>query len=125
MSKLFVNVVKEALENLSGKKLPDKGYTELADVYSDFNDLYTCEVGFKIVTDIPGAATNVKIDVRDSKGGKMHADENDKYHLKAGNYTYNVIAPGFVPQTNQPLVISDSDVTDGTKIVTVKLNPRN
>ena len=120
MSKLFVNVVKEALENLSGKKLPDKGYTELADVYSDFNDLYTCKVEFNIIKGTPSDAP-VKIDVRDSKGGKMHADENGKYHLKAGNYTYNVAAVGFVPQTKQPLVISDSDVTDGTKIVNVTL----
>ena len=120
MSKLFVNVVKEALENLSGKKLPDKGYTELADVYSDFNYLYTCKVGFNIIKGTPSDAP-VKIDVRDSKGGKMHADENGKYHLKAGTYKYNIVAVGFVPQTNQPLVISDSDVTAGTKTVDVTL----
>lgn len=120
MSKLFVNVVKEALENLSGKKLPDKGYTELADVYSDFNDLYTCRVSFNIIKGTPSDAP-VKIDVRNSNGRKMHADEIGKYHLKAGTYTYNVVAVGFVPQTNQPLDISDSDVTAGTKTVNVTL----
>lgn len=120
MSKLFVNVVKEALENLSGKKLPDKGYTELADVYSDFNDLYTCRVSFNIIKSTPSDAP-VKIDVRDSKGVKIYADENGKYHLKAGTYKYNVIAVGFERQTNQPLDISDSDVTAGTKTVNVTL----
>ena len=115
MSKLFVNVVKEALENLSGKKLPDKGYTELADVYSDFNDLYTCKVTFSVT---PASAVVV---VKNSKGEEIGAHNDGKYYLKEGTYTYSVSADGYVAKDAQTLVITNSDETAGAKTVTVTL----
>lgn len=115
MSKLYVDVVKEALENLSGKKLPDKGYTELADVYSDFNDLYTCKVTFSVT---PAGAV---VTVKNSKGEEVGAHDDGKYYLKEGTYKYNVSADGYVSKEEQTLVITNTDETVGTKTVTVTL----
>lgn len=74
----------------------------------------TCEVTFE------PTPTNANIEVK--KGTlNVKPDANGKYHLGAGSYTYTASATGYTTQTDVALTISASDVTTGTKEVTVTL----
>lgn len=76
----------------------------------------TCEVTFE------PTPTNADIVVK--KGAvTVKADAQGKYHLSAGSYTYTASATGYTTQTDVSLTISSSDVTTGTKEVTVTLVP--
>lgn len=74
----------------------------------------TCEVTFE------PTPTNANIVVKKS-GTVVKADAQGKYHLGAGSYTYTASATGYTTQTDVALTISASDVTTGTKEVTVTL----
>lgn len=114
MSKLYVDVWKKALENVSGKTLPTKNYTELAELISDFNDLYRAKVTF---TKTPA---NTTIVLKNAKGEIIGAESDGTYILDVGTYSYDATAEGYTSKINQSLTIASSDVTSG-KTVTVTL----
>lgn len=114
MSKLYVDVWKKALENISGKALPTKNYTELAELVSDFNDLYRAKVTF---TRTPENATII---LKDSNGEIIGAEDDGTYILDVGTYTYDALADGYTPKTNQSLTIASGDIASG-KTITVTL----
>lgn len=74
----------------------------------------TCEVTFSTTP------TNADIVVKKS-GAMVSPDASGKYHLGAGSYTYTASATGYTTQSDVALSISSSDVTTGTKTVTVTL----
>lgn len=113
MSKLYTDVWKEALENLSGKTITGK-YTELAELISAFNDLYKAKVTF---TKTP---TTARIVLKDSNGNVIGSNIDGSYLLKVGTYTYDAIADGYTPKTSQSLTIASGDITSG-KTVAVTL----
>lgn len=114
MSKLFTDVWKETLQNLSGKTV-EGNFQELAELLTAFNDLYVCKVTFSTT---PSGATIV---VKDSKGNSIAKNTDGTYHLKEGSYTYDASAEGYTSKTNQSLTITNSDEATGTKTVTVTL----
>lgn len=114
MSKLYVDVWKEALENISGKTIPAKGYTELADLLSDFNNLYKAKVTFS------KTPAETKIVLKDSSGQIIGAELDGTYILAVGTYSYDATADGYTSKTNQSLTIATGDVASG-KTVTVTL----
>lgn len=74
----------------------------------------TCEVTFS------KTPSNANIVVSKS-GVTVNPDASGKYHLGAGSYTYTASATGYTTQTDVALTISSSDVTTGSKTVTVTL----
>lgn len=114
MSKLYTDVWKDVLQNLSGKTV-EGSYQELADLLTAFNSLYLCKVTFSTT---PATATIV---VKDSNGDTVAKNSDGKYHLKEGSYTYDASAEGYTSKTNQSLTITNSDEATGTKTVTVTL----
>lgn len=74
----------------------------------------TCEVTFE------PTPTNATIVVKKS-GSVVNPDAQGKYHLSADSYTYTASATGYTTQTDVSLTVSASDVTTGTKTVTVTL----
>jgi len=115
MSKLFTDVWKETLQNLSGKTV-EGNFQELAELLTAFNDLYLCKVTFSTT---PSGATIV---VKDSGGNAIPKHTDGTYHLKEGTYTYTVSADHYTTKSNQSLTITNSDETTGTKTVNVSLD---
>jgi len=115
MSKLYTEVWKDVLQNLSGKQV-EGSFQELAELLTAFNDLYLCKVTFSTT---PSGATIV---VKDSNGDTIGKNTDGTYHLKEGNYTYTVSADHYVTKSNQTLTITNADETTGTKTVNVSLD---
>lgn len=114
MSKLYTEVWKDVLQNLSGKQV-EGSFQELAELLTAFNDLYFCKVTFSTT---PSGATIV---VKDSNGDTIGKNTDGTFHLKEGSYTYDASAEGYVTKEDQTLTITNSDETTGTKTVTVTL----
>lgn len=114
MSKLYTDVWKETLQNLSGKQV-EGNFQELAELLDAFNALYLCKVTFSTT---PNDATIV---VRDSNDNEIGKSADGTFHLKEGSYTYDASAEGYVSKTGQVLTIANADETAGTKTVTVTL----
>lgn len=115
MSKLYTDVWKDTLQNLSGKQV-EGNFQELADLLTAFNDLYLCKVTFSAT---PSTATIV---VKDSAGKTVGKNTDGTYHLKEGSYTYDASAEGYTSKEDQALTITNSDEATGTKTVTVTLS---
>ena len=113
MSKLYTDVVKDVLQNLSGKQV-EGNFQELADLFDAFNDLYLCKVTFSTT---PSGAT---VSVIDSSGDEIDKSSDGTFHLKEGSYTYEVSAEGYTSKTDT-LVITNADEATGSKTVTVTL----
>lgn len=114
MSKLYTDVWKDVLQNLSGKTV-EGNFQELPELLSAFNDLYLCKVTFSTT---PSGATIV---VKDSAGNTIGKNTDGTFHLKEGSYTYTASAEGYTTKEDQSLTITNSDETTGTKTVTVTL----
>lgn len=114
MSKLYTDVWKDVLQNLSGKTVQGN-FQELPELLSAFNDLYLCKVTFSTTP------ANATVTVKDSKGASVAKQSDGKFHLKEGSYTYSASAEGYTPVENQSLTISNSDEQTGSKTVTVTL----
>jgi hypothetical protein len=109
----IVKELKEALEHLSNKTFA--GGKTIATTLKSFNDAYSCAVTFTLT---PTTATLV---VKDSNGNNISPASDGKYYLKADSYTYTATADGYTSKENQTLTISTSDVSTGSKTVTVTL----
>lgn len=75
----------------------------------------TCTVTFSTT---PAAATIV---VKDSESQTVTPTSAKVYSLEAGSYTYTATADGYTTIENASLTVSSSDVTTGTKTVTVTM----
>ena len=115
MSKLYTDVWKEVLQNLSGKQV-DGNFQELAELLDAFNALYLCKVTFSTT---PSGAIIV---VKDSNGNEIGKSADGTFHLKEGSYTYDASAAHYTSKTNQTLTITNADETTGTKTVNVTLD---
>ena len=89
--KYIVDALQHALENISGKTLPTKGYCDIVDMLNAFNKTYYCNVGFQ------KTPTTAEVVVKDAKGNIIASNANGKYMLKAGSYTYTATAEGYEP----------------------------
>ena len=89
--KYIVDALQHALENISGKALSTKGYSNIVDMLNAFNKAYYCSVGFK------KTPTTAEVVVKDAKGNIIASNDNGKYMLKAGSYTYTATAEGYEP----------------------------
>lgn len=115
MSKLYTDVWKDVLQNLSGKTV-EGNFQELAELLTAFNDLYLCKVTFSTT---PGGAV---VTVKDSAGKSVGKNADGTFHLKEGSYTYTVSADHYTTKANQSLTITNSDEQTGTKTVNVSLD---
>ena len=115
MSKLYTDVWKDVLQNLSGKTV-EGNFQELAELLTAFNDLYLCKVTFSTT---PSGATVI---VKDSNGATIGKSADGTFHLKEGSYTYDISAEHYTTKSNQPLTITNSDEATGTKTVSVTLD---
>lgn len=114
MSKLYTDVWKDVLQNLSGKTV-EGNFQELAELLTAFNDLYLCKVTFSTT---PATAV---VTVKDSAGNSVGKDTDGSFHLKEGSYTYTASAEGYTTKENQSFTISNSDEATGTKTISVTL----
>lgn len=111
--KKYPELFQEVLQNLSGKTV-EGTFVKLADVLEAFNKKYACEVTFDVT---PSTATIVL-----KKGTTtIEPENNGKYLLKEGSYTYTASNDGYVTKADQALVITNSDEATGTKTVAVVL----
>lgn len=118
MSKLYTDVWKDTLQNLSGKQV-EGNFQELADLLTAFNDLYLCKVTFSTT---PEGATVV---VTTTDGTEIGKNADGTFHLKEGTYKYSVSAVDYTAKTNQTLTITNSDEQTGTKTESVSLTRVN
>jgi len=108
----FKTKLAEALQNLSGKELPDMDTT--AGVLRAFNLLYTCVVTFALTPE------TAKVVVKQN-GVSIAPEDDGTFALKEGSYTYSISADGYFSLVDQALVITNADETTGTKTVTKSL----
>lgn len=114
MSKLYTDVWKDVLQNLSGKTV-EGNFQELAELLTAFNDMYLCKVTFSTT---PSTAVVV---VEDSNGNEIGKSSDGTFHLKEGSYTYSASAEGYTSKEEQALTITNADEATGTKTVSVTL----
>lgn len=117
---LLSDELKAALENVSGKKL-DGNYQTTAEMLHAFNNSYKCKVTFDVLT-AELEPVEAVVTVRTSDGVEIAPESDGKFNLDAGSYKYDCIADGYTPKTNVALTISETDVTNGTKSVTVTMS---
>ena len=113
--KYIVDALQHALENISGKTFLADSYGNIVDMLNAFNKNYECIVTF---TTEPTTATIV---VKNTSGNVIAANDDGTYTLKSGSYKYDVSADGYESKENVTLTISSSDITAGTKTVSVTL----
>lgn len=75
-----------------------------------------CVVTFDCTPEI----TNIVVNT-DPVSSVVIPDQDGKYHLAAGGYSYTATAEGYTSQTDISLTISSGDVSTGTKTVTVTM----
>lgn len=113
--KYIVDALQHALENISGKSFPADSYGNIVDMLNAFNKNYECIVTFA------KTPTTADIVVKDANGNVIDVNDDGTYTLKAGSYKYTATADGYTSKEDQTLTVSASDVTTGTKSVTVTL----
>lgn len=117
--KYIVDALQHAFENVSGKTFPADSYGNIVDMLNAFNTKYECVVTFVP----PEDKTIKKVYVVDTAKKKIPANADGTYSLRAGSYTYGgTVALGNSLTTimDKTLTISDTDVTTGTKSVTLE-----
>ena len=103
------------LGKITGKTVSISRKNDIECVIKAYSDAYKCAVTFNVT---PSTAVVV---LKDSNNNAVAVGQDGKYHVDAGTYTYSITADGYNPITNQTLTISSSDVTTGTKTVTVEM----
>ena len=103
------------LGKMTGKSVTISRGNDIECVIKAYSDAYKCAVTFNVT---PSTAVVV---LKDSGNNTVSVGQDGKYHLDAGTYTYSITAEGYTPVTSQTLTISSSDVTTGTKTVTVEM----
>lgn len=111
--------LKEALENISGKTITGNFQTT-AEMLHAFNDLYACKTTFNVLTSDGAPLTGAEITVKQN-GEIINKHSDGKYYLKAGSYTYDSMCEGYTDIVDTAFTISSSDVTRGTKSITVQM----
>lgn len=111
--------LRTALQNVSGKTI-DGNFQTTAEMLHAFNGLYVCKTKFDVVDSEAAPVTDATITV---KSGDTIIEPNDdgKYSLGAGSYKYDCAAEGYTAVTDVAFTISASDVTRGSKSITVTL----
>lgn len=118
-AELIKDELKKALQNISGKTLAGSQATT-AEMLHAFNELYICKVKFDVIDGDAASIEDAVITVK--SGDTVIAQEDDgKYYLPAGSYTYDCTAEGYTAITGTELKIAAADVTRGTKSVTVTM----
>lgn len=111
--------LKTALENISGKKI-NGTFQTTAEMLHAFNDLYTCKVTFDVVDSKAAPVTGATITVK-SGDTVITPGADGKYTLEAGSYTYDCVADGYTDITGTSFTIAATDITRGTKSITVTM----
>lgn len=113
----------EALQNISGKTVPDdvicKCHTT-CDMLNAFNDLYKCSVTISGLLNSTNVSSEMTVTVKDSSGSVVSPAATNKYLLTAGDYTYNATVSGAVAKENVAFTVSAADVQGGTKNVIIQ-----
>lgn len=111
--------LKEALEHISGKTIVGTFQTT-AEMLHAFNNLYACKTTFNVLTSEGAPLTGAEITVK--QDGEIFNEHSDgKYYLKAGSYEYNCTCEGYTDIVGATFTISESDVTRGSKSITVQM----
>ena len=112
----------KALQNVSGKKIPDDVLAECGttcEVLDAFNDLYKCVVTFSGVVGSTNVNSSLVLTVKDANGNTIAPTAERTYTLTEGSYTYDASASGAVAKKGEALKITNSDEQNGTKTVVV------
>lgn len=116
---LLQDELRSALQHVSGKTI-DGNYQTTAEMLHAFNGLYVCKTSFDVVnsdaTPLPEAVVTVK-----SGDTVIEPQSDGKYLLETGSYKYDCTCEGYTDITGTAFTISASDVTRGSKSVTVQM----
>lgn len=116
---LIKDELKKALQNISGKTL-DGSHATTAEMLHGFNNLYTCKVTFNVVDSDAAPVTGATITVKSGDTVIMPEDDG-KYMLEVGSYTYDCVADGYTEITGTSFTITAEDITQGTKSISVTM----
>lgn len=116
---LIKDELKKALQNISGKTL-EGSHSTTAEMLHAFNALYTCKVTFDVVDSEAAPVTGATITVKSGDTVIMPEDDG-KYMLEAGSYTYDCVADGYTDITGTSFTIAAEDITQGAKSISVTM----
>lgn len=117
---LLTDELKAALQHVSGKSI-DGTYQTTAEMLHAFNNMYICSTVFDVVdTSTLSPLTDAVVTVK-SGDTVIEPQANGRYGLEAGTYTYSVTCDGYTDITDASVTISASDISRGSKSVTVKM----
>lgn len=116
---LLNDELKTALQNATGKKI-EGNFQTTAEMLHAFNALYVCKTTLNVLgTDgVPLLDAVVTVKSGDTV---IEPQSDGKFYLDAGSYTYYCTCEGYTDITGTSFTISASDVTRGTKSVTVQM----
>lgn len=116
---LLTDELKEALEHVSGKTI-EGNFQTTAEMLHAFNGSYTCNTRFDVFDGEGAPLEGYTLTVKN--GDIVIEPQSDgRYYLEAGTYKYSCTCEGYTDITDTSLTISASDVTRGSKSVTVQM----
>lgn len=116
---LLTDELKAALEHVSGKTI-DGTFQTTAEMLHAFNESYVCKTRFDVFDAEGSPLTGATVTVK--KGDTVIEPQADgRYYLEAATYKYSCTCEGYTDITDTSLTISASDVTRGSKSVTVQM----
>lgn len=116
---LLNDELRAALQHISGKKI-EGTYQTTAEMLHAFNDAYICKTAFDVLDGEGAPLTNAVVTVK-SGDTVIEPQDNGMYNLEAGTYKYDCECEGYTTISGTSFTISASDVTRGSKSVTVTM----
>lgn len=116
---LLNDELKAALQHISGKKI-EGTFQTTAEMLHAFNEVYICKTAFDVLDGDGAPLKNAVVTVK-SGDTVIEPQANGMYNLEAGSYKYDCTCEGFTDISGTSFTISASDVTRGSKSITVTM----
>lgn len=116
---LLNDELRAALQHISGKTI-EGSFQTTAEMLHAFNSAYICKTAFDVMGAEGAPLKDAVIAVKN--GDTVIEPQSDgRYALEAGTYAYDCTCEGYTDITGTSFTISASDVTRGSKSVTVTM----
>ena len=116
---LLTDELKTALEHVSGKSI-DGSFQTTAEMLHAFNSSYKCKVRFDVFNNEGSPLEGYTLTVKQGEE-VIEISSDERYYLEAGTYKYSCTCEGFTDVTDTELTINASDVSRGTKTITIQM----